>query len=137
MTKYLKVVISLVIYHIIYVKFPKKKWFCYDLLLIGISLGQHIVVHHLKCIQMRKSLFNAQTEMCNIIPLLFFQTELPELPNAMSERLRTFIEWLQDKRSWHAPLLVIRSVTYFTAIPKDPVPWPLYSCTVAELTLIK
>ncbi|XP_072038207.1 protein transport protein Sec24A-like isoform X2 [Amphiura filiformis] len=35
-------------------------------------------------------------------------TELPELPNAMSERTRSFIEWLQDKRAWHAPLQIIR-----------------------------
>ncbi|XP_038061133.1 protein transport protein Sec24A-like isoform X2 [Patiria miniata] len=35
-------------------------------------------------------------------------TELPELANPASERLRTFIMWLLDKRAFAAPLQIIR-----------------------------
>ncbi|XP_071496499.1 protein transport protein Sec24A-like isoform X1 [Diadema antillarum] len=34
--------------------------------------------------------------------------ELPELDNPTSDRMRTFISWLLEKRPYHAPLLVIR-----------------------------
>ncbi|KFM58631.1 Protein transport protein Sec24A, partial [Stegodyphus mimosarum] len=35
-------------------------------------------------------------------------SSLPELPTPESERMRNFVSWLQDQRSYHSPLKIIR-----------------------------
>ncbi len=40
-------------------------------------------------------------------------TELPELDNPESERLRTFVQWLNGQKPFPAPIKIIRLVSYF------------------------